>query len=115
MASRLRFWRNDPAASRPAGTTAGTNLPLPSVNQKRLCSVPPYECEQSFQGKRSRAYVLPRIQLRSVPDDIVAGVADLVTGGSLFMLRYDIFKHWQVETQSGTESGADIYYKLEFD
>jgi translocation and assembly module TamB len=39
----------------------------------------------------------------------------LVTGGSLFMLRYDIFKHWQVETQSGTESGADIYYKLEFD
>jgi translocation and assembly module TamB len=39
----------------------------------------------------------------------------LVTGGSMFMLRYDIFKHWQVETQSGTESGADIYYKLEFD
>jgi autotransporter translocation and assembly factor TamB len=39
----------------------------------------------------------------------------LVTGGSLFLLRYDIFRHWQLETQSGSESGADLYYKLEFD
>ena len=38
----------------------------------------------------------------------------LVTGGSLFQLRYDILRHWQVETQSGSESGADIFYKLEF-
>jgi translocation and assembly module TamB len=38
----------------------------------------------------------------------------LVTGGNLFMLRYDILKHWQVETQSGSESGVDLYYKLEF-
>ena len=38
----------------------------------------------------------------------------LVTGGSLFMLRYDVLRHWQMETQSGSESGADIYYKLEF-
>lgn len=39
----------------------------------------------------------------------------LVTGGNLFQLRYDVFRHWQIETQSGSESGADIYYKLEFD
>ena len=38
----------------------------------------------------------------------------LVTGGSLFQLRYDIVRHWQIETQSGSESGADLYYKLEF-
>lgn len=38
----------------------------------------------------------------------------LVTQGSLLMLRYDVTKHWQIETQSGTESGADLYYKLEF-
>ena len=38
----------------------------------------------------------------------------LVTGGNLFQLRYDILRHWQVETQSGSESGADLYYKLEF-
>ena len=38
----------------------------------------------------------------------------LVTGGNLFMLRYDISRHWQLETQSGSESGADLYYKLEF-
>lgn len=39
----------------------------------------------------------------------------MVTGGNLFLLRYDVLKHWQIETQSGSESGADLYYKLEFD
>jgi translocation and assembly module TamB len=39
----------------------------------------------------------------------------LFTGSNLFRLRYDIYKHWQVETQTGSsESGADIFYKLEF-
>ncbi|MBC8017300.1 MAG: translocation/assembly module TamB domain-containing protein [Verrucomicrobia bacterium] len=39
----------------------------------------------------------------------------LFTGGNLFRLRYDIFKHWQIETQTGSgESGADLYYKMEF-
>ena len=39
----------------------------------------------------------------------------LFTGSNLFSLRYDIFRHWQIETQTGSgESGADLYYKLEF-
>jgi translocation and assembly module TamB len=39
----------------------------------------------------------------------------LFTGGNLFRLRYDIFKHWQIETQTGSDaSGADLYYTLEF-
>ncbi|UFS69434.1 translocation/assembly module TamB [Geomonas sp. RF6] len=38
----------------------------------------------------------------------------LFTGSSLFMLRYDISKHWQIESQTGTESGLDIYYKIQF-
>lgn len=39
----------------------------------------------------------------------------LFTGSNLIRLRYDIFKHWQIETQTGSDaSGADIYYKLEF-
>jgi translocation and assembly module TamB len=39
----------------------------------------------------------------------------LFTGSGLFRLRYDIFKKWQIETQTGSgESGADLYYKLEF-
>ena len=38
----------------------------------------------------------------------------LVSGGNLFQLRYDVLKHWQIETQNGSESGADLYYKLEF-
>ena len=38
----------------------------------------------------------------------------IFTEGNLFLLRYDISKHWQIETQTGTESGADLYYKIEF-
>ena len=38
----------------------------------------------------------------------------LITGQNLFRLRYDIFKRVQIETQSGSESGVDLYYKLEF-
>ncbi len=39
----------------------------------------------------------------------------LFTGSNLFRLRYDVFKNWQIETQTGSgESGADIYYKMEF-
>ncbi|MHB8909377.1 MAG: translocation/assembly module TamB domain-containing protein [Syntrophales bacterium] len=38
----------------------------------------------------------------------------LFTGGNLFRLRYDIFKRWQIETQTGSESGVDLYYKIDF-
>ncbi len=38
----------------------------------------------------------------------------LFTGSNLFRLRYDIYKQWQIETQTGSESGADLFYKLEF-
>ncbi len=38
----------------------------------------------------------------------------LFSGSNLFFLRYNLSKHWQIESQTGQESGADIYYKLEF-
>lgn len=38
----------------------------------------------------------------------------LFTGSNLFRVRYDIFKRWQIETQTGSESSADLFYKLEF-
>jgi translocation and assembly module TamB len=39
----------------------------------------------------------------------------LFTSSNLFRLRYDISRKWQIETQTGGgESGADLYYKIEF-
>lgn len=38
----------------------------------------------------------------------------ILTGSNLVRLRYDISRRWEVETQTGTESGADIYYKIDF-
>lgn len=36
------------------------------------------------------------------------------TRSNLIRLRYDISRRWEVETQTGTESGADLYYKIDF-
>lgn len=38
----------------------------------------------------------------------------IFTGSNLLRLRYGIFRRWEVETQTGPESGMDIYYKIEF-
>jgi translocation and assembly module TamB len=37
----------------------------------------------------------------------------LFTDSNLFRVRYDLSKHWQVQTESGEESGADIFYKID--
>lgn len=38
----------------------------------------------------------------------------LFSKANLLRLRYKFSPHWELETQSGTESGADIFYKIEF-
>jgi len=38
----------------------------------------------------------------------------VIGNSNLVRLRYSISRQWELETESGTESGADIYYKLEF-
>ena len=38
----------------------------------------------------------------------------LAGDSSLFKLRYDLAKHWQLESQSGQVTGVDAYYKIEF-
>lgn len=48
------------------------------------------------------------------PELYISYGKSLFTGSSQFLLRYDIFKKWQIETQTGSESGADLFYKLEF-
>jgi len=38
----------------------------------------------------------------------------VIGNSNLIRLRYTISRKWELETESGTASGADIYYKLEF-
>lgn len=38
----------------------------------------------------------------------------ILTGSNVVRLRYDISRRWELETQTGTESGADLYYKIDF-
>ncbi|HEX9024232.1 MAG TPA: translocation/assembly module TamB domain-containing protein, partial [Geobacteraceae bacterium] len=38
----------------------------------------------------------------------------LVNNANLLRLRYSLSKHWEVESQTGTQSGGDIFFKIEF-
>jgi translocation and assembly module TamB len=38
----------------------------------------------------------------------------LFTGSNVAKLRYEISKHWELESKMGTESGVDLFYKIEF-
>jgi translocation and assembly module TamB len=38
----------------------------------------------------------------------------LLTSANLVRLRYDLSRHWEVESQTGTESGGDVYFKINF-
>jgi translocation and assembly module TamB len=38
----------------------------------------------------------------------------LLTGANLVRLRYELSRHWEVETQTGTESGGDVFFKINF-
>ncbi len=47
------------------------------------------------------------------PNFYVSYGKSLSTGSNLVRMRYDLSKRWQVESQSGDESGLDVYYKIE--
>jgi translocation and assembly module TamB len=47
------------------------------------------------------------------PDLYISYGRSLFSGGNLFFLRYNLSPKWQIETQTGQESGVDIYYKIE--
>ena len=87
-------------------STSGTGL----MGYKELSGAPPgVTPTESAPGQSVFAvgkYLTPKIYL--------SYGRSLVTGENLFLLRYDVLEHWQIETQSGSESGADLYYKLEF-
>ncbi|HYA37434.1 MAG TPA: translocation/assembly module TamB domain-containing protein [Candidatus Methylomirabilis sp.] len=51
------------------------------------------------------SYLSPRLY-------VSYGIGLFETGNSL-RLRYDLTEHWQVQTDTGTNTGADILYKIE--
>jgi translocation and assembly module TamB len=38
----------------------------------------------------------------------------LFAGSNVAKLRYEIDEHWEIESEMGDESGADLFYKIEF-
>jgi translocation and assembly module TamB len=47
------------------------------------------------------------------PDLYISYGRSLLGDTNLFRVRYSLSKHWELETESGTESGADLFYKID--
>lgn len=48
------------------------------------------------------------------PDLYISIGHGVFSGSDRLQMRYDLSRRWQVESNVGEESGADLYYKLEF-
>jgi translocation and assembly module TamB len=89
-----------------AGTSAGL------MGYKTIPVTPPGMAPTPAATGISQSMLTVGIYL--TPELYVSYGRSLFTGNNLVRLRYDFFKHWQVETQAGAESGADLYYKIDF-
>jgi translocation and assembly module TamB len=38
----------------------------------------------------------------------------ILTGANLIRMRYDLSRRWELESQTGTESGGDVFFKINF-
>ncbi len=38
----------------------------------------------------------------------------LFTGENVFRVRYKLSRRWEIQTESGAETGIDLFYKMEF-
>jgi len=93
------------------GFETGSGATTGSIGYRTISVVPPGKAPLAPSATESLLtvgkYLTPQLYL--------SYGRSLFTGGNLIRLRYDIFKHWQIETQTGSESGGDIFYSIEFD
>ncbi len=82
------------------------------MGYKRIATSPDGKTASSTTGSVPETMLVVGKYL--TPDLYISYGRSLFSGGNLFFLRYNLSKSWQVETQTGQESGVDIYYKIEF-
>lgn len=69
---------------------------------------------QEEKGTEGVSRSLVTIGKYLTPSLYVSYGRSLFTDANLIRLRYKFSKQWELETQSGTESGADVFYTVEF-
>jgi translocation and assembly module TamB len=82
------------------------------MGYKPMTSTPPGSSPAAAQPGLAQTMVTVGKYL--TPQLYVSYGRSLFTNDNLFLLRYDITRRWQVETQTGQTSGLDVYYKIEF-
>jgi translocation and assembly module TamB len=82
------------------------------MGYKRINVTPDGKGTSSTAGSVSETMLVVGKYL--TPDLYISYGRSLFSGGNLFFLRYNLSPKWQIETQTGQESGVDIYYKIEF-
>lgn len=82
------------------------------MGYKRISVTPDSAGANSVSGGVSETMLVVGKYL--TPSLYISYGRSLFSGGNLFFLRYNLSPKWEIETQTGQESGVDIYYKLEF-
>lgn len=88
-----------------AGTTG-------RMGYKPIAVTPPGTAPQPATTGLSQAMVTVGKYL--TPKLYVSYGQSVFTRSNMIRLKYEISRRWEVETQTGTESGADLYYKIDF-
>jgi translocation and assembly module TamB len=94
-------------------TRAGGSLLSTSTGYRPIqTAAPPGAAAKTVGGTLPQSMVSVGRYL--TPNLYVSYGRSLLTGNNLFRVRYSLSKHWEVETQTGNESGGDIFYKINF-
>jgi translocation and assembly module TamB len=95
-----------------AGIQADSRLTSNTMGYKPVQTNAPGQSPTSMDSTQAESMLTVGKYL--TPKFYVSYGKSLSTGSNLVRMRYDISKRWQVESQSGDESGLDVYYKVEF-
>jgi translocation and assembly module TamB len=78
-------------------------------------ATPPGGGSSSSTGSGSVTRSLVTVGKYLSPQFYVSLGHSLSTGENLMTARYRLSKHWEVESKSGTQVGADLFYRIEFE
>ncbi|MEJ2684841.1 MAG: translocation/assembly module TamB domain-containing protein [Candidatus Sulfobium sp.] len=80
---------------------------------KQRLGIDTLDIESTKTGQESVSRSLVTVGKYLTPGLYISYGRSLLGDTNLFRVRYSLSKHWELETQSGTESGADLFYKID--
>ena len=95
-------------------TRAGGNLLSTSTGYRPIQTTAPSGVTQAKTVGSTLSQSMVSVGRYLTPDLYISYGRSLLNSSNVLRLRYNLSRHWEVESQTGTESGGDLFYKIEF-